>query len=649
VNSISSAPTASAQNFCSASSPTIASLQTTSGTSIKWYDAETDGNLLSSGTALTTGTYYASQTVSSCESSRTSVAVTINSNGTWIGDSNDDWNDANNWCGGIPNSNTVVVSIPSGVTVNLDFSANVLDLTIASGSTLNMGANTISIAAGGSFTNSGNFNAETGTISFSGNGSIGGSATTFNNLTVNGALSINPSPTVNGTVTINSGGSVTSNPIIYGNAATLVYNTGGSISSTNNEWPTSNAPRNVTIQNTSNITLNSNKDVIGTLTMTSGDIITGSNRITLGNSSANTGTLNYKSGKIIGELRRYFANATGTNYSFPVGNATHKRGVAINFTAAPGADQYLTVAYRNGVPLLNGTDTLYAGLPFTTEDGQLIQNYSKEGYWEINPKQYGSTLINGAAYQITLEMNNIDGVNDYTKTRLIRAKGPDYISWEPLSHIDAIGDNNNYSITASGTGFSWFTGGGDDNNNPLPIELLSFSGICLENEIKLTWSTASEFNSDYFEIHKSIDGNNWRSIQTQAAAGISSSLLNYSFSDFEKSNGAYYRLNQVDINGDNRMYDPIFVDCEENASQLNTYPNPSKDGFNIAISDSKLVGEASLIIRDAMGKVVLTKTISIAEGMNLFPIAANEIENGVYFITIENEYNNTKTIKHVKN
>jgi hypothetical protein len=81
---------------------------------------------------------------------------------------------------------------------------------------------------------------------------------------------------------------------------------------------------------------------------------------------------------------------------------------------------------------------------------------------------------------------------------------------------------------------------------------------------------------------------------------------------------------------------------------LITYPNPSKDGFNIAISDSKLVGEASLIIRDAMGKVVLEKTISIMEGINLFPVTSNEIENGVYFITIENE-NNLKTIKHVKN
>jgi hypothetical protein len=134
------------------------------------------------------------------------------------------------------------------------------------------------------------------------------------------------------------------------------------------------------------------------------------------------------------------------------------------------------------------------------------------------------------------------------------------------------------------------------------------------------------------------------------AAGNSTEEIDYSFVDSEKSNKQnYYRLNQVDIDGKNKLYDPIFIDCEGNANQMKTYPNPSKDGFNIAISDSKLVGEASLIIRDAMGKVVLTKTISIAEGMNLFPIAANEIENGVYFITIENEYNNTKTIKHVKN
>jgi hypothetical protein len=35
--------------------------------------------------------------------------------------------------------------------------------------------------------------------------------------------------------------------------------------------------------------------------------------------------------------------------------------------------------------------------------------------------------------------------------------------------------------------------------------------------------------------------------------------------------------------------------------------------------------------------------------MNLFPIASYEIENGVYFITIEGENAQTKMIKHIKN
>ncbi|UPT69690.1 MAG: T9SS type A sorting domain-containing protein [Flavobacterium sp. JAD_PAG50586_2] len=70
-----STPTASAQAFCN--SATVANL-TAAGTSLKWYNVSTGGTALSTTTALTNGTYYVSQTLNSCESSRRSVAVTIN-------------------------------------------------------------------------------------------------------------------------------------------------------------------------------------------------------------------------------------------------------------------------------------------------------------------------------------------------------------------------------------------------------------------------------------------------------------------------------------------------------------------------------------------------------------------------------------------
>ena len=73
------APTGSAaQTFCSGANPTVAALAAT-GSDIKWYDAATNGTLLTAGTALTDAThYYASQVLNGCESAdRLDVLVTI--------------------------------------------------------------------------------------------------------------------------------------------------------------------------------------------------------------------------------------------------------------------------------------------------------------------------------------------------------------------------------------------------------------------------------------------------------------------------------------------------------------------------------------------------------------------------------------------
>jgi hypothetical protein len=72
------APTATAQSFCG--SATVADLAATGTGVINWYNASTGGSALASTLALINGsTYYVSQTISGCESTRTGVTVTINS------------------------------------------------------------------------------------------------------------------------------------------------------------------------------------------------------------------------------------------------------------------------------------------------------------------------------------------------------------------------------------------------------------------------------------------------------------------------------------------------------------------------------------------------------------------------------------------
>ncbi|WP_431242665.1 T9SS type B sorting domain-containing protein [Flavobacterium sp. P21] len=65
------------QPFCTGQTPTIANIQVT-GTTIKWYDAQNNGSLLSETTSLVNGkTYYASQTVNGCEGPRFGVTISI--------------------------------------------------------------------------------------------------------------------------------------------------------------------------------------------------------------------------------------------------------------------------------------------------------------------------------------------------------------------------------------------------------------------------------------------------------------------------------------------------------------------------------------------------------------------------------------------
>lgn len=78
INNTSAPAGSTPQPFCAQTNPTVADLKAT-GTAIQWYDVSTGGTALATSTPLTDGThYYASQTISGCESTtRLNVTVTF--------------------------------------------------------------------------------------------------------------------------------------------------------------------------------------------------------------------------------------------------------------------------------------------------------------------------------------------------------------------------------------------------------------------------------------------------------------------------------------------------------------------------------------------------------------------------------------------
>lgn len=96
---------------------------------------------------------------------------------------------------------------------------------------------------------------------------------------------------------------------------------------------------------------------------------------------------------------------------------------------------------------------------------------------------------------------------------------------------------------------------------PLPIELISFGGDTLRNQILLTWKTATEINNDYFIVEKWDSINvKWNIIDTVDGIGNSTQLLIYQIFDQNPVKGNnYYKLNQVDFNGSLEEYGPIVI------------------------------------------------------------------------------------------
>jgi hypothetical protein len=139
----------------------------------------------------------------------------------------------------------------------------------------------------------------------------------------------------------------------------------------------------------------------------------------------------------------------------------------------------------------------------------------------------------------------------------------------------------------------------------LPVDWISQSATKLNDEqIKVTWITANEVNNNYFEVQRSNDGENFKTLTKVNSTGASSGLNVYEYIDREVSSGLfYYRIRQVDLDG-KESYSALFstMIVSDNV-EWKLYPNPSTTYFNLESnhSDTKLY-EAYVI--NSLGQVV---------------------------------------------
>jgi len=166
----------------------------------------------------------------------------------------------------------------------------------------------------------------------------------------------------------------------------------------------------------------------------------------------------------------------------------------------------------------------------------------------------------------------------------------------------------------------------------LPVTLTSFISSCSNGTPVLNWSTASEQNSDYFQIERSSDGLNWVVVDRIKANGNSNSNIEYEFTDDISDLNGYYRLKQVDFDGKFEYFGPISVNCGNN---IRVHPNPVTNKINITgRTNTKNI---EITIKHGLNKVLYHNMETISNNLISKEIDLSNLQSGYYTITINQQ------------
>ncbi len=171
-------------------------------------------------------------------------------------------------------------------------------------------------------------------------------------------------------------------------------------------------------------------------------------------------------------------------------------------------------------------------------------------------------------------------------------------------------------------------------DNVLPVELTSFAVNCENDYPIVSWQTASEHNSVAFIIERSADGVKWEAITTIEAAGYSNSTIDYTYEDVESMRFVgYYRLTQVDKDGKQKVYDPIYTNCSKSENEVEIYPNPAQDDLTISLS-TKESAKVQIEFVNANGFMVISESHDAYAGVNHFKHNVEQLLSGIYYVKI---------------
>ena len=548
--------------------------------------------------------------------------------------------------------NVIVNSNGASNIVNLAGSIQIWgDFLLASANQYN--CNSYDMMVIGNFSHSGGqFNRGTGTVTLQGSGVLAGpSPTIFRNLVVNGGYTLTApyitmmkTSGVGGDLNIGSGATLTAgsnNIFLEGNWTNLnTFNAGtGHVSFIGNATQEIKAGSSPFFKVIFNNTAAGSTDINISQPMSIQDSGTFLNGVAYYTA---TGALNYLNGALSnGGTATSFVNGpvskTGANaFIYPLGKVSGASEIwAPLEISAPGTatDKFSCEYYFSNAP--NNWDPTYMC------NLSQLDHVSGVEYWNLN-RVVGSSTPTVKLYWKNALRSGITNVSDLVVAHYEPCPTiSDPNRWKPMATVASGTTGAGGTGTALGSGFTNYspvTFGTRVNSNPLPVSILGFSADCIDGNIKLNWSTATETNNEYFTIERSADASNWNLLATVDGSGNSNFVRHYNAIDSRPLDEInYYRLSQTDFDGQTTRLKIISIGCVASQAAVDYFPNPFTNTLQIEALNLNAT-QATIKVSDLMGRCVLAKSlICTGASRELFQLDLSNLPKGMYVVEFKSE------------
>lgn len=447
-------------------------------------------------------------------------------------------------------------------------------------------------------------------------------------LTINASGGLN----IRGNLVINAGtdtiGTTTTPVTFNGTSPQAIRGSGGTL--------TFGANASVTLNNPSGLTLQRSITLQNALTLTNGLLTTNGNLTLAASASVAGGNDN---SYIVGPLSHIF-NTTLTTRVYPFGSSGRYRPISIRGNTS------------------SGTATMRGAL--FEEDANLREAITDPPN-RVSQLRYYGFQVTGTSIAIDqvplLRANVDDGVGSFLSNTSLRVATARTGTGWTLRNLSSPPNTTTLPIDLSSeTGLAFTAnvapdsalfalGSMSNTDNPLPVELLAYTGESTFEGAVLQWQTASEVDNLGFTIWKDgVELASFSNTPSLRGRGTTTEETRYRFVDSKVKVGEVhqYQLRQTDLNGTIHDLGTVTLTittavAPREYSLSQNYPNPFNPTTIITYS-LKESGDVKLELFDVLGRKVASLVSARQEAGSYtqsFNAARHGLSSGVYFYRLQ--------------